>query len=228
METAVKRCFLIFLLLFPFFGVIALVNHETDIQSAENEKSSIVSFKNHRDKVDVFEDERLGDGAFAEWSAKGWCDWDAKKACDVSTLKITGSKIKDKSLHLTVRARIGSLEKEIAPAEIVLPRNQVLSIPLDPLPAQTLHDKQYEYTTTLKVDLFVPADEPGGNKYHQMLAPLFVAINEDEARVEIMDFSAREEIYPYGFTTDQGQVEVARILAENHDGEWIEDIGPGI
>ncbi|NLH49988.1 MAG: hypothetical protein GX444_15515 [Myxococcales bacterium] len=224
----VKRCFLIFLLLFPVFGVIALVNHETNSQSAENEKSSTVSLINHRDKVDVFEDEQLGDGAFAEWSAKGWCDWDAKEACDVSTLKITGSKIKDKSLRLTVRDRIGSLEKEIAATEIFLPKNQVLYVPLDALPALTLHDKQYEYTTTIKVDLFVPAIESGGNKYHQMLAPLFVAINEDEARVEIMDFSAREEIYPYGFTTDQGQAEVTRILAENHDGEWIEDIGPGI
>jgi hypothetical protein len=224
----VKRCFLIFLLLFPVCGVITLVNHETNSQSAENEKSSTVLLLSHRDKVDVFEDERLGDGAFAEWSAKGWCDFDAKEACDVSKLKITGSKIKDKSLHLTVRARIGSLEKEIATDEIFLPKNQVLYVPLDPLPALTLHDKQYEYTTTIKIDLFVPAVESGGNKYHQMLSPLFVAINEDEARVEIMDFSAREEIYPYGFTTDQGQAEVTRILAENHAGEWIEDIGPGI
>ena len=90
-----------------------------------------------------------------------------------------------------------------------------------------LHEKQWEYTTKILGHAKATHDNTG-ERYSQLIEPRFVAYNEKSDSFEIMDFQTREILYPYGYTTEDGQAMVEKILQDSSEEEAIEGIGSGI
>ena len=91
-----------------------------------------------------------------------------------------------------------------------------------------VHPKQLEYTLNIQARAVVLSGEENKRRNIQSLEHRYLAYNPSSLLWEVMDFETREYLYPYGFTTEEGQDRVRKILSEAPEDEFIEAIGPGI
>ena len=188
--------------------------------------------KTVKDQVNTYssedEDVGLGDGAYVDWSLSGYSVLGTEGVSPIGSVVIHGAQGKDLNVRVKLRARIGSIKEELKDIEVVIPADRDYSMPLNLNTIQSLHPKQYEYTTKITGWVQVIPENDDQPKYSMSLPQRFLAYNQGGDFWEVMDFETREELYPYGFTTTEGQKRVQEILAETPEGEFIEAIGPGI
>lgn len=107
-----------------------------------------------------------------------------------------------------------------------LPKNLEIEVPVDFRFAKGLHEKQLEYTTRVHITVVTLSQNEEEEKYAQRLEPRYLTYNETGNYFEVMDFQTREQVYPYGFSTPEGQKRVQALLSM--DEHPPEGIGPGI
>ncbi|MCC6158531.1 MAG: hypothetical protein IT350_10810 [Deltaproteobacteria bacterium] len=172
-------------------------------------------------------EESLGDGAIAYWQSSETRPLNDNGLSEAATLVIHGAADTDISATVRLSARIGPLNTDIFNDVVEVAAGSDVVIPVNVKSGLELHSKQLEYTTKLLGNVRAQHAETGA--YHSQLLPVrFVAYNRDSRAYEVMDTETRDRLYPYGFTTPEGQEVVSRILARTPVGEIIDDIGPDI
>ncbi len=174
------------------------------------------------------EDPMLGDGGFAIWEYAGYSTVDANGQSQLASLLIHGKANHDMAVRVKLYATIGHLTFPIPEFTVNVAKGAAVVRQIDLRPFFNLHPKQLEYTLKIKGEVRV-LENDAETKFGMSLDGRFLAYNEAGDFFELMDFETREELYPYGFTTKEGQQHVQRVLALNTSSEdQINGIGPNL
>jgi len=175
---------------------------------------------------DIWENQYLGHGAKAEWKTSGFGVLDSAGENDVGKIIIQGAEDRDITVKANFRAVIGPLNKSLPEIAVNVPKGGSVEIPVDMRFALGLHERQYSYTTRIHGDFNV--DDASG-RFHQSLEPRYLAVNEKTGALEIMDMETREQIYPYGLTTEKEIAKEKEAASKSQkEGYFLEGVGSGI
>jgi len=169
----------------------------------------------------------LGNGAIADWASEGLEVMDGEGYAANAVLTIHGAEKTTIEASVHLNGRIGPLNKDIINQTFEVPAGEEYSIPIKLDVALDLHEKQLEYTTKILGSITAYHLETG-ETFTQLVDVRYLAYNNGDKTFEVLDHETREKLYPYGFTTEEGQAMVRKLIAETPEGEFIEAIGPGI
>lgn len=213
----------IFVITFVFIAVEAKSRNSGSIPAESNidKYSGDISRSTDRPKKDLH-------GASIVWSDFGSDIVDAKGNSAITNLLIDGAKDVDIDFHVIVRAKIGPFSKVLIDEIVTVSKNDQMVIPVNVGSATNLHEKQLEYVTRIS-GLAVaksPIEEIKGAVIR--FEERYLAFNEQGKYFEAMDRSVKENDYPLGFTTQEGNALAANILnASKEEGVFIEAVGSG-
>lgn len=178
-------------------------------------------------RSEIEEQEFLGHGANVTWAADAPQVVGPGGYAENATLVVHGADDGDLVASVRVRASIGPLHTDIVGETVEIPAGTDLAIPVRLDTALDLHERQFAYTTKL-LGHVTAVHAATGERFVQLLDARYLAFDGAEGVFEVMDHETREQRYPYGFTTAEGQAMVRDLLAATPEGELVEAIGPGI
>ena len=175
------------------------------------------------------EDLKLGDNSFAVWEYSGYSTVAADGTSRLGSILIHGRDNEDVTIRVKLHAVIGHLTFPFPDFTVNVAKGTDVSRQIDLRPFFNLHPKQLEYTLKIYGYAQLVEEGDGKTKFGMRFDTRFLAFNESENFFELMDFETREELYPYGFTTPEGQQMVQQLLLHaRENNEHLEAIGPSM
>ena len=215
---------ILFLICFTIGATLFQKNNQVEIASSSHvgKIAKRVDFSSFEE-----EDVKLGDNSFAVWEYSGYSTVAADGTSQMGSILIHGRDSEDITVRIKLRAKIGHLKFPMPAFDVNVPMGTDVTRQIDLCPFFNLHPKQLEYTLKIYGRAQVVEEGAGRSKYKMRLATRFLAFNESGNFFEFMDFETREALYPFGFTTPEGQQIVQELLLEaRENNEHLEAIGP--
>ena len=178
---------------------------------------------------DFAENEKLGDGAFAEWGSPEFSQKPLSEGDPETVIRVHGSTEFDKNINVKVEINIGHLYKTVLNKNYFIPQNEILEIKIPFSNVFDLHPNQERYVTRVHAEMeTIPADSEE-RKFFQSLEPCYLAKNIQQNRSEVLSASEKDARYPFGLLDAQEQ-QSAQQLAQNRrtEGLALEGVGSGV